>query len=242
MITALRQRGAASSALPFVVLEGHFGNHHAWHMARPCPVPRISTRRSDAALYWPYTARYAGRGPHRLDGSQLDGRRLPAQDLKATTVEGHLQTRLYQAQLRHQEFSPALHVVIIVKRHRPRQAWAPVILCRSARALPADLWRDDDGRRFQLELNVREAQPYWGVDDFMHVTNTAVTHAANLAWCMVNGSHRRWRDVRQSHPASGLRDLTAPCRGYTYVPETRQRLPETPTPMLLPPIFTQVAG
>lgn len=35
----------------------------------------------------------------------------------------------------------------------------------------------------------------------MNVTETAVTHAAHLALCMVNGSHRRLRDLRQSDPA-----------------------------------------
>jgi hypothetical protein len=36
MITALRQRVAAAISVTYVVLDGHFGNHHAVHMARQC--------------------------------------------------------------------------------------------------------------------------------------------------------------------------------------------------------------
>jgi putative transposase len=65
LITALRQRIAASISLTSLVLDGPFGHHHAWPMARQCPGHLISKLRSDSALSLPYTGRYAGRGPHR---------------------------------------------------------------------------------------------------------------------------------------------------------------------------------
>jgi putative transposase len=37
-----------------LVLEGHFGQHNAWHAAQPGHWPRISKRRADSALSWPY--------------------------------------------------------------------------------------------------------------------------------------------------------------------------------------------
>jgi hypothetical protein len=160
MITALRQRMAAYIPLTYLVLDGHFGNHNAWHMARQCHVHLISTRRSDAALYWPYTGWYAGRGPHRTYGSTLDYCSIPAQYLQATTVEGHLQTCIYQAQRLHKEFSHALNVVIIVKMNRQTHAWAHVILFSSDLDLPDDRLRDDDCLRFQIECNFRDAKQY----------------------------------------------------------------------------------
>ena len=57
MITALRQRIDAYISLTYLVLDGHFGNPHALHMARPCHVHLISKLRSDSALYLPYTGR-----------------------------------------------------------------------------------------------------------------------------------------------------------------------------------------
>ena len=51
--------------LTYLVLDGHFGNHNALHMARQCGLHLVSQLRCDAALYIPYTGPYAGRGPHR---------------------------------------------------------------------------------------------------------------------------------------------------------------------------------
>jgi hypothetical protein len=240
MITALRQRMAASLSLTYLVLDGHFGNRNALHMAQQCDVHLISKLRSDSALYLPYTGLYAGRGPHRTYGSKLDYRNLPGTSLKATTVEGHLQTRIYQAQLLHKEFAQMLNVVIIVKRNLQTHTWAHVILFSSDLALPYDLLRDYYCLRFQIEFNFRDAKQYWGLEDFMNVTETAVTNAANLALFMVNVSHRLLRDLRQSDPAAGILDLKAQCCGYKYVTETIKMLPEKPAPVLLTKIFATV--
>jgi putative transposase len=241
MITALLQRVAAAISVTYVVLDGHFGNHHALHMARQCHVHLISKLRSDSALSLPYTGLYAGRGPHRLYGSKLDYRSIPEKYLKATTVDGHLQTRIYQIQLLHKAFSQALNVVIIVKMNLQTHAWAHAILFSSDLNLPYDLLRDYYCLRFQIEFNFRDAKQYWGLEDFMNVTKTAVTNAANLALFMVNVSHRLLCDLRQSDPASGILDLKAQCRGYKYVTETIKMLPEKPAPVLLAQIFTKVA-
>ena len=80
-------------------------------------LPLISKLRCDAALYFPYTGPYAGRGPHRTYGGKLEYPNIPAPYLKETTVEGHIHTRLYQAQRLHKAFAHALNVVIIVKMH-----------------------------------------------------------------------------------------------------------------------------
>ncbi|MCX6081767.1 MAG: hypothetical protein NTW32_19755, partial [Chloroflexi bacterium] len=36
--------------------------------------------------------------------------------------------------------------------------------------------------RFQIEFNFRDAKQHWGLEDFMNVTQTAVTNAANLSF------------------------------------------------------------
>jgi putative transposase len=111
MIDALLRLIMTLCPLTYLVLDGHFGNHNALHMARECALHLISKLRCDAALYFPYTGPYAGRGPHRKYGRKLDYNHLPVQYLKETTVEGHLQTRLYQMQLLHKEFAQPLNVV-----------------------------------------------------------------------------------------------------------------------------------
>lgn len=242
MITALLQRIAASISLTYLVLDGHFGNHNALHMARQCQLHLISKLRSDSALYWPYTGRYAGRGPHRTYGSKLDYRSIPEQYLKATTVEGHLQTRLYQAHLLHKEFSQALNVVIIVKTNLHTHAQAHVILFSSDLDLAYDTLRDYYSLRFQIEFNFRDAKQYWGLEDFMNITPTGVTNAVNLSLFMVNVAYRLQADVRQHDPDYSILDLKADCRGYTYVEETIKMLPEKPEPVLLGQILHKVAG
>jgi hypothetical protein len=65
MLDALLQLMARVVPLTHLVLDGHFGNHYALAMARQGNLHLISKRRCDAALYFPSTGPYAGRGPHR---------------------------------------------------------------------------------------------------------------------------------------------------------------------------------
>ena len=65
--------------LTSLVLDGHFGNHNALHMARQGGLHLISKLRCDAALYCPYVGPYAGHGPHRKYGAKVDYNHLPEQ-------------------------------------------------------------------------------------------------------------------------------------------------------------------
>jgi putative transposase len=122
MIDALLHLIAACIPLTSLGLDGHLGNHHAWHTAQQCPLHLISKRRADAALSLPSTGPYAGRGPRRKYGPKGHDDPLPEQYLQATTVEGPIQTRVSQAPLLHKEFVQPLHVVIIVKTNLRTQA------------------------------------------------------------------------------------------------------------------------
>jgi putative transposase len=242
MLDALLPLITPSIPLTYLLLDGHFGNHNALHMAQQCRVQLISKLRSDAALYVPYEGSYAGRGPRRKYGSKLDYRNIPAMYLKATTVEGPIQTRLYQAHLLHKEFAHALNVVIIVKTNLHTHARAHVVLFSSDLELPYNQLKDYYCLRFQIEFNFRDAKQYWGLEDFMNVTETAVTNAVHLSLFMVNVSYRFLREVRQSDPACSLLDLKAWFRADKYVTETIKMLPEKPAPVLLAQIFTKLAG
>lgn len=242
MITALLQRMTAPISLTYLVLDGHFGNHNALHMAQQCHLHLISKLRSDSALYWPYTGLYAGRGPHRTYGDKVDYDNLPVQYLKETTVAKHIKTSLYQLQLLHKEFVQPLNVVLIVKTNLQTQARAHVILFSSDLDLAYDKLVDYYGLRFQIEFNFRDAKQYWGLEDFMNVTPTGVTNAANLSLFTVNVAYRLQADRRQRDPAYSVLDLKADCRGAKYVEETIQMLPQKPEPVLLAQIFNKVAA
>ena len=172
MLDALLQLIAGLLSLTYLVLDGHFGNHNALQMARQCNLHLISKLRCDAALYFPYTGPYAGRGPHRKYGDKVDYDDLPMPYLKETTVEGQMKTCVYQMQLLHKEFPQPLNVVIIVKTNLRTQARAHVVLFSSDLALAYAPLVDYYGLRFQIEFNFRDAKQYWGLEDFMNVTPT----------------------------------------------------------------------
>ena len=241
MLDALLQLIAGCVPLTYLVLDGHFGNHNALHMARQSHLHLIAKLRCDAALYLPYAGPYAGRGPHRKYGSKLDYGTMPEKYLKETTVEGHIQTRMYQAQLLHKEFAQPLNVVIIAKTNLHTQARAHVLLFSSDLELAYTHLVDYYRLRFQIEFNFRDAKQYWGLEDFMNVTPTGVTNAANLSLFMVNVSYRLQAAVRSRDPDYSILDLKADCRGYKYVEETIQMLPEKPEPVLLRRILNKVA-
>lgn len=132
----------------------------------------------------------------------------------------------------HKEFAHPLHVVIIVKTHLQTQAHAHVILCRSDLELAAPLLVDYDGVRFHIALNFRDAKQYWGLEDFMNITPTGVTNAANLSLFMVNVAYRLQANVRQRDPDYSIVDVKADCRASKDVEETIHMLPEKPAPIL----------
>lgn len=241
-LDALLRRIAGVVSLTYLVLDGHFGNHNALQMARQHNLHLISKLRYDAALYFPYTGPYAGRGPHRKYGDKVDYDDLPVPYLKETAVEGHMKTCVYQMQLLHKEFAQPLNVVIIAKTNLRTQARAHVVLFSSDLDLAYALLMDYYGLRFQIEFNFRDAKQYWGLEDFMNVTPTGVTNAANLSLFMVNVAYRLRADIHARDPDYSVLDLKADCRAYKYVEETIKMLPEKPEPVLLAKIRNQIAG
>src|SRR5512135_2149110 len=224
-----------------LVLDGHFGNHPTLHMVRQCGLHLISKLRCDSALYLPYDGPYQGHGPHRKYGPKLDYRHLPDTCLKETTTQDQLETRIYQIQALHKEFSQPLNVVIIVKTNLQTGACAHVILFSSDLTLTYDKLIDYYRLRFQIEFNFRDAKQYWGLEDFMNVSPTAVANAANLALFMVNLSQPLLRDLRSTDPESSILDLKALYRGTKYVTEAIEMFPAKPEPDLLARIFNKLA-
>ena len=217
MLKAQLKLMAGLIPLTYLVLDGHFGNHPALSMVRQCDLHLISKLRCDAALYLPYDGPYSGHGPHRKYGDKLDYRHLPDAYLKETTTADPIETRIYQMQCLHKEFSQALNVAIIVKVNLQTQAWAHVILFSSDLELAYDKLIDYYRLRFQIEFNFRDAKQYWGLEDFMNISETAVTNAANLSLFMVNVSQHLLADLRITDPDCSVLDLKALYRGAKYV-------------------------
>jgi putative transposase len=95
--------------------------------------------------------------------------------------------------------------------------------------------------RCQLEFHFREAKQYWGLEDFMHVTPTGVTKAANLSLFMVNVAYHLRKTLPPCDPDYSVLDLKADCRGYKYVEETIKMLPDKPEPILFAKMLHKIA-
>jgi len=228
--------------LTYLVLDGHFGNHPALHMVRQCQLHLISKLRYDAALFFAYSGPSPKRGPRPRLGNQVDVRKIPDAYLKETKVEDGFETRTYPMQLLHREFPEPLNVVILLRINLETKAWSNVILFTSDLELPYDKLIDFYSLRFQIEFNFRDAKQFWGLEDFMNVSQTAVTNAANLSLFMVDVSQVLMCEYRQDDPNFSILDLKAYYRGYRYVTETLQMLPQKPDSNLVAQLFHKVAA
>lgn len=226
----------------YLVLDGHFGNSPALQMVQSCGLQLVSKLRCDAALYWPDSGPYAGRGPHRKYGAKLQLGVLPAAYLRETQVVDGIETCFYQAGLLHKEFAQALNVVILVKTNLRTGAQGHALLFSSDLALPYAQLTEYYSLRFQIEFTFRDAKQYWGLEDFMTVTASGVTNAANLALFMVNLSTVLLQAVRETDPACSVLDLKAHYQGTKYVRETIKMLAQKPDADLIERIVRQVAS
>ncbi len=238
MLAALFDLIAGAIAPTHLALDGHFGHNYALQMARQMGLYLVSKLRYDSALYLPY------RGPNRQRkyGEKLNPRKMPEQFLCECYSDQDIQTEIYQTQVRHKEFAQLLNVVIIVKTNLKTQAQAHVILFTSDLELSYQKVIDYYSLRFQIEFNFREAKQFWGLEDFMNTTETAVTNAVNLSFFMVNLSYRLLRDCRQDNSEFSLLDLKACFRGYKYVEEVLKLLPQKPNPISLAQILAKVSN
>lgn len=242
MVKGLLKLIAGYLSLTYLVLDGHFGNNHALQMTRQCGLQLISKLRYDAALHFGYDGPYCGKGPYNKYGDKIDYHNIPDKYLVAISSEEDVETRIYQAQMLHKDFAQLLNVVIITKFNHKTRKSANVNLFSSDLQLSYDTIIDYYSLRFQIEFNFRDAKQYWGLEDFMNVTETAVNNAANLSLFVVNLSYRLLRDFRQFDPDCSILDLKAHYRGYKYVHETIKLLPQKPEPILLAQIFNNVAS
>jgi putative transposase len=241
LILALLARIGSLFRLTYLVLDGHFGTNAALQMALRCHMQLISKLRSDSALFLPYDGPYAGHGPHRIYGDKLNPRAIPERFMRQTSVVKQIETRIYQLTVRHKSFAQVLNVVVIVKTNLTTQAQAHVLLFSSDLELSWELLMDYYRLRFQLEFTFRDSKQYWGLEDFMNTTPTAVTNAANLSLFMVNLVERVVQDIRPGQPDMSVLDLKAHCRGAKYVEAVIKLLPESPEPIIVERIFTKIA-
>jgi putative transposase len=236
----LQQIGEAFKVVYFI-FDGELGHNDALQMVRQVGLHLVSKLRYNSALYFPYAGPYAGRGPRRKYGKQLDYRNIPSAYLQATSIDEGIETNIYQMSLWHKKFAEMLNIVVIVKRHLQTHKTAHVVLFSSDLTLGYAPLIGYYRLRFQLEFNFRDAKQYWGLEDFMSVNERPVYNSANLAMFMVNVSQALMRPMRAQWPAFSVNDLKAWFRGRKYVVETLKLLPEMPDSLFIDQVVSQMA-
>jgi len=211
-------------------------------MVRQINLHLISKFLSDAALYAAFEGEHNIPGPKPKYGAKIDVSMIDTKYLIETSSKDNLRTDIYQSVFHNKESAFALNVVILFSTNLETAAQGHVIL----------FWTDPElangkiikfySLRFQIEFNFHYAKQYLGLEDFMNVKETAVTHAANLSLFMVNFTASLAEPFRQQNPNFGVLDLRSQYRDYLlYATETIKMLPEKPDAILLADIFQQIA-
>jgi hypothetical protein len=229
-------------SVSYLALDGHFGNNNALQMVRQCGLHLVSKLRHDSALNFRYEGPQKSKGPRRKYGSKIDYQHIPQKYLVEQCTEGHIETRIYQAEMLHRNFAQTLNVVIVTRTNLHTGAFANVNLFSSDLDLPFQKIIDYYSLRFQIEFNFRDAKQHWGLEDWMNVNELPLTNALNLSLFMVNLSQALLHQFRQTHPTSGIIDLKAYFRAAKYFEEIIKMLPKKPEPILLDQIFGHIAS
>ncbi len=224
-----------------LLLDGKFGNYPSTWTVRQSGLHIISKMRHDAALYLPYSGDKPRRGPLPRYGAKLIAAQLPSNALVSSQIDDDYHIDTYHLPLYHKDYPDLLNVVVIVKTQLATGKRAHVVLFSTDLELSAAQIVDYYSLRFQIEFNFRNAKQYWGLEDFMNVSPTAVTNAVNLAFLMVNLSQVMLKPYREHDPNFSVLDLKAQFRARRYLSETIKMLPETPKPDLISRIWQRLA-
>jgi DDE superfamily endonuclease len=224
-----------------IVLDGKFGNYPSTWTVRQAGLHIISKMRHDAALYLPFSGDKPRRGPAPRYGDKINYTQLAADHHLSSHIDGDYQVDIYQMQAYHKDYPDLLKVVVIVKTHLTTGKHRHVVLFSTDLDLTAPKIVDFYSLRFQIEFNFRDAKQYWGLEDFMNVSQQAVTNAVNLAFLMVTLSHAMLKPYREHDPNFSVLDLKAQFQARRYLSETIKLLPETPEPHLISRIWQRLS-
>jgi hypothetical protein len=100
-------------------------------MVMQCGLHLISKLRYDAALSFVYDGEQKGKGPDKKYGQKINYRNIPNQYLVEESIKDGIGTRIYQAQMLHQEFAQILDV-LSSPRPISRRVPLPMSICSPA--------------------------------------------------------------------------------------------------------------
>lgn len=239
MLQALLSTIGDTICVKYLLLDGKFGHHNTAQMTREIGLHLVSKLRHDSALYLPYQ----GENAKRKYGEKVNARQLNPQFLKWSSTQADWCLKYYQLEVLHKEFAQPLNVVMILKTNGKTGEQAHVILFSTDLNLEGKKLVELYSLRFQIEFNFRDAKQYWGLEDFMNISQTAVTNMVNLGFFMVSCSQKIREQIRRNgRDDLSILDLKALYRGVRYADELIKLLPQKPEAILISQILNRVAN
>jgi putative transposase len=131
-------------------------------------------------------------------------------------------------------------VVILKKTHLASGRVGHVLLFTSDLFLTAATIIDYYSLRFQIAFTFRDAKQYFGLEDFMGVTQTSVTNAMGLSLFLVNLAGYLLEPMRGQCAGAGIQDLKSWYRGRFYAFSVLKRLPQRPEAIVCEALVEQI--
>lgn len=205
-----------------LVADGFYGNITVINICKGLGLFLISKLQSNPAIYYKYTGKYSGRGRKRVYGDKVDIKNLPYEYLVSHELKDNIVTVIYQLKCLHKQFRQEINTVIIIKENIKTNKVAKAIFFSTDLNLSAQEIIQFYSSRFQIEFNFRDAKEFFGLEDFMNVTENTVNTAVNLSFFMVLFSQillQKFRD-KQKNKLLSIRDLISSQRAEIYISQT----------------------
>lgn len=177
----------AALIMPYLVLDGFYGNQHYLKYAQSKNLKMISKLKSNAHLILSYSgAGKKGRGRPKKYGEKLIYSKIPEQALFTLPADHKLNkpnTKVWALEVYAHTMPAHLIKVVIIERTNPEtKTVGRTILFTDDLKLAPLLLIKYYSLRFQIEFDFRDAKQFFGLSDFKNYKQNQLTNAVNIAF------------------------------------------------------------
>jgi putative transposase len=225
--------------LRYFVYDGAFGNKAGIQATRRADLHLISKLKKNSSLYFKFTGEQKGRGRKRKYGELIDYQNMDKENLKKTTVNKDIETKIYQFQALHKTINEPINVILIFSTNLKTKKTTHTILFSTDLEQGYEKIIDYYSLRFQIEFNFRDAKQYFGLEDFMNIKKRRLHNFANLSLFMNNLSYLLYKDSYLSRYS--INDIKSLFMAERYTRETLKFYGQKVDDILISKAITHIA-
>jgi putative transposase len=186
-LTAQLAKYCADVIMPYIVLDGFYGNQHYLKYCQEKGLKMISKLKSNAHLILPYTGKQKeGRGRPKKYDEKLVYSKIPKEALLTLPKDHKLNkpnTKVWALQVYADTMRQHLIQVVIIQNFSPEtNKVGQTILFTDDLTLDPLLLIKYYSLRFQIEFDFRDAKQFFGLSDFKNYKENQLTNAVNIAF------------------------------------------------------------